>query len=302
MKRSGYMERSGPLEAKRWGVRRAPRDSNNWRRAYLPDWMTAEEAEKLTPFEKAWLRFVALQDCICAHLRGCDGDVVPAHITLSANEKGTGMKVDTRQTVPMCVRHHDFWDGRLGRAGNPFAGMKREERYERGAKWVADVQQGAKPGDSRDEALALQDLGLGWIELVGNGWTWHEGTRPDDAPKVTRNSPTPEGRAAGLVIAQLCDEAEAKLRARVGPTPPRCGGCAGRAGTEANGAGATIVAFTECLVTGEPFFCHAGLDLENDLNPQPTHLCRAWLAMARPQDVARVEAAIVAGSLRMEEP
>jgi hypothetical protein len=109
------------------------------------------------------------------------------------------------------------------------------------------------------------------------------------------NRPTADGRAAGLLIAKLCDEREARLQSVVGPTPPRCADCAARLGTLPNGCEQTLADFAGCVAAGSPFFCHSGIDLENNPNPEPRLICRGWVAMARPEDVARVIAIIKAG-------
>jgi hypothetical protein len=277
------------LKAKRWGCVPAPK-VDNWRHelGVLPEWMTAPETEKLTPFEKAWMAWCRGLPCSrCGRPAPSD----PAHLATGPGQKGVARKVDISQVVPLCRPCHRWIDGH---AGTP---PSAEERRELGRNYIERTRDLAIPGDSRDQALALQEAGIGWIELLGGGrWAWHEGTRPDYAPKVTLNAPTEEGRAVGLVIAKLCDEKEAALRAAIGrTTPERCKGCAGRAGSDANASMQTLADFTECLATGEPFFCHAGLDLEGDPNPEPKFICRAWIAMARPEDVARVEA-VVAGS------
>lgn len=152
----------------------------------------------------------------------------------------------------------------------------------------------------RNHAMEMQDLGVGWIELTDdNGWKWHWGARPADAAVVARNQPTPEGREAGAVLAKRCDEMEARLRAVVGPTPERCSDCAARAGTYPNGCMATLVDFAMTLVSGEPFFCHAGIDLVGDQKQDPKLICRGWIAMARPEDVARVAEFIAAGEAKV---
>ncbi len=141
----------------------------------MPERMAAARP-KYTPFELAWFSFVRLMPCRAKHLGRCDGDVVAAHITLSANEKGWGMKVPHDQTAPLCCKHHDDWDGRNGRTGNPFADMPKEERYTLGAEWVADVREAAIP-DERDQANDYETIGIG--KVIGDGtptgWRWLPG-------------------------------------------------------------------------------------------------------------------------------
>lgn len=170
------LSRGGGLTRSR--MRRGPRRAKaSWRRGYLPAWMTAPDAPKYTPFELAWFAFVRRHPCFAAKHGDCEGDIVAAHITLSANEKGTAMKVPHDHTAALCCRHHDFWDGRLGRKDNPWAGWSKESRYALGRTWVAVIQKAAVPGsDDRAHALDLDDAGLG--RVVGDGaagWNWWPG-------------------------------------------------------------------------------------------------------------------------------
>jgi hypothetical protein len=176
VKRGGYLERRTPIErgeslrATQWGTRPKKPDPTAWRAAFMPE-MLAPPAPKYTAFEIAWFAFVRTFPCCAAHLGSCDGDIVAAHAALSANQKGMGMKVPHDQTVSLCWRHHGFFDGALGEAGNPFAGMTREERYEMARPWVEAVRKAAIPGDSRDDALALEEIGIG--RVVGDAAAWH---------------------------------------------------------------------------------------------------------------------------------
>ncbi len=70
-----------------------------------------------------------------------------------------------------------------------------------------------------------------------------------------------------------------------------CGSCAGRKGTEANESPETVATLTECIRTGEPFFCHEstavldpeGLSIDRhgnryrNLPESRWRLCRAWM-------------------------
>lgn len=176
MKTGGRVRRHTELRAKRWGVRPAPKDAN-WREDYMPEWMTKEEAPKYTAFELSWFAFVRTLPCCASHLGLCRGPMQAAHVALSADQKGTGMKVPHTQTVPLCHKHHADWDGRSGQANNPFAGMTKDERYTLAAEWVDDVRQAAIPPES-DRALAdeLERMGIG--KVIGNGadgWAWMPG-------------------------------------------------------------------------------------------------------------------------------
>lgn len=70
-----------------------------------------------------------------------------------------------------------------------------------------------------------------------------------------------------------------------------CKSCAGRKGTEANVTPGTVAMLTDCIETGEPFYCH---ESTAELDPNGTaidshgnryrrlpfkrwRLCRAWM-------------------------
>lgn len=168
------LERGKPLRATKWGTRPRAKKAS-WRDEYMPERM-ADDAPKLTPFEKAWLSFVRSLTCCCAHLGGCRGRSQASHITLSANQKGTGMPVNIQQTVPHCDFHHKCWDGRQGRTGNPFNDLSKEERYALGTEWVDAVMLSATPEGDRAQADELERWGIG--KVIGDGsdsWAWLPG-------------------------------------------------------------------------------------------------------------------------------
>lgn len=99
---------------------------------------------------------------------------------------------------------------------------------------------------------------------------------------VERVTPTPEGRALGVEIARMADEAEREMLARHPEAPVRCGDCAFRAGTTPNGCAPSLVTALECLRTGEPFYCHLGV-VEESFNgevtsTEPTRVCAGFTA------------------------
>lgn len=72
---------------------------------------------------------------------------------------------------------------------------------------------------------------------------------------------------AGAILARWAEEAGAE---------GMCSGCAFRAGTRANRTDDTILQITgECMVSGEPFYCHDGLEH----GETPRDVCRGWLAL-----------------------
>lgn len=181
LERRTPMERGDGLKAKRWGAKPAPKAAN-WRDDFLPEHV---KPPKYTPFELSWFAFVRTMECVGARFGGCAGDMVAAHVTLSANEKGTSMKVPHGQTAPMCCKHHDDWDGRNGLKGNPWAGMSRDDRWALGATWIEDVKKAAIPGDNYEHALDLFNLGLGTIVPCAtglrDGWSWVPGDAEREA-------------------------------------------------------------------------------------------------------------------------
>lgn len=99
-----------------------------------------------------------------------------AHMTLSRNEKGMGMKVNDGQRVSLCGGPrgcHRQWDGHRGR----FAGWGDAERYEQAGAWLADVRERTTPGvDDKTHALDLQAAGLGTLNEKPDGsWSWTPG-------------------------------------------------------------------------------------------------------------------------------
>lgn len=135
--------------------------------------------------DPAFNRFVAMLDCAAKRLAGatrCRGEVQSAHVTLSADQKGMGMKVPGRQRVPLCAHHHDCWDGRVRQADSMFFGWDKPRRYKQAADWVEETNLAATPtADDRESALALADLGLGRIvDGEGGRWTWAPGPVKDE--------------------------------------------------------------------------------------------------------------------------
>jgi hypothetical protein len=152
VKRGAPMLRKTPLRAKRWGLRpRSPRR------------LTRRAADA------PYLRFVRLLAC-CSCGRPAPSEA--SHVTLSANQKGTGMKVSDAQCVPHCRRCHREFEERRGR----FAGWSRQERWSQAAAWVAAVQLLATP-ETYEQALTFAELGLGTIEMGPDGaWSWWPAT------------------------------------------------------------------------------------------------------------------------------
>lgn len=156
MKTGGFLQRKTPLRA------RAPM-KRSWMRRKPP----RRIAKRLA--DRPYVRFVkALPCCVC----GRPGPSDASHVTLSANQKGIGMKVPDDQVVPKCREHHRDWEQRRGR----FAKWSREERWSQAAAWVAAVQLLATP-ETYEQALTFSELGLGTIEVgPGGAWSWWPAT------------------------------------------------------------------------------------------------------------------------------
>jgi hypothetical protein len=167
--RKSPLRRGGRLTASRWGVYSVKRD--NWRRDFLGE--RDDKPEKLTAYEKATRRFVQqLPCCVCGKRAPSEA----SHVALSPDQKGVSMKVPHSQVVPKCRPCHGEWEERRGR----FVGWSRERRWEQASAWVEAVHALMTPGDSRDDALALEAAGLG--RVIGNGgggWSWLPGSWSD---------------------------------------------------------------------------------------------------------------------------
>lgn len=87
---------------------------------------------------------------------------------------------------------------------------------------------------------------------------------------------SPEGRAAGAIVARLAD-AECVALARDGEADERCKTCAFRAGTVPNGCAQTQLDVQKALLEDVPFMCHCHLDAAG----RPTKVCFGWFAVRR---------------------
>jgi hypothetical protein len=116
-----------------------------------------------------FLRFVRSLNC-CSCGRPAPSEA--SHVTISANQKGTGTKVSDAQVVPHCRACHRAWEERRG----PFAGWSRDDRYEQARAWVAAVQLLATP-ETYEQAIEFERFGLGTVlPEVGGAWSWWPAT------------------------------------------------------------------------------------------------------------------------------
>lgn len=154
LKRTGGLKRGKPLRATRWGI--APRKTPK---------------RKLSRYERAWMAFCRSLPCMNCR---CRGPSDPAHMTLGANEKGTALKVDHTQCVPLCRSCHHYFDGQANGPANPFRGWTKEERYTLAAEWVAEMRLAATPEDL-NSARELERWGLGSVTEDSYSWWWLPG-------------------------------------------------------------------------------------------------------------------------------
>jgi hypothetical protein len=153
MKRTS-LQRKTPLRA------RAPM-RRSWMRRKPPRRLSRRAGD--TPY----VRFVRLLSC-CACGRPSPSEA--SHVTLSADQKGVGMKVSDAQCVPHCGGPkgcHAQWEQRRGR----FAGWDRQMRWDTAARWVAAVQLLAIP-ETRDQARDFEVMGLGVAVETEAGFAW----------------------------------------------------------------------------------------------------------------------------------
>lgn len=150
-------DRAAPLRASRWGI--APSKKNK----------RATSARNNTPYRN----FVRTLDCInCGRFAPSD----PAHVATGPGQKGTALKVDDMQCVPLCRGPegcHRYFDGNADGPRNPFRGWTKEQKYARARAWVEATQLAAIP-ETIEQAWAMAEMGLGDVlkEVQGAGWAW----------------------------------------------------------------------------------------------------------------------------------
>lgn len=136
----------------------------------MPDRMATDEP-KYTAAALGYMAAVRKLPCIrCGREGSEDMPNQASHITLGADQKGTGMKVPTSQVVSHCFDCHTAWDGRSGFC----AGWSKVRRYLAGAKWVTKTRDLLTPGvDNFDQALELAERGAGRVVVEKTGaWSW----------------------------------------------------------------------------------------------------------------------------------
>lgn len=181
LKRTGFGPRKSPMRA----ARAAPLRASRWGIAPSKKNKRATSTRNNTPYRN----FVRTLDCInCGRFAPSD----PAHVATGPGQKGTALKVDDMQCVPLCRGCHRYFDGNADGPRNPFRGWTKEQKYVRARAWVEATQLSATPGDSRDAALELERLGLG--RIIGNGtsggWSWLSGAFAEvDASELAMVSP-----------------------------------------------------------------------------------------------------------------
>lgn len=171
MKRS-QLSRGAPFDEngrQRWSSFKAPRKplKRTRMKRHAPRRLSKRKA--MSPYV-AWVKTLP---CINCHRPGPSD---PAHMTLGPNEKGTALKVDDSQVVPLCNGPHGchrYFDGNADGPRNPFRGFTKSDRYAHAAKWVERTRLAAIPED-REQAELLEAAGLGSIlqQTQGIGWAW----------------------------------------------------------------------------------------------------------------------------------
>ncbi len=142
MKTGGPVKRHTELRPKRWGVKPAPK-APNWRREYLAEWLIepkVSKRERSGRADEAHKRFVRILPCCQC---GKWGATSAAHVATAAGQKGTALKVDDRQTIPLCDGPgscHRYFDGAEDGPANPFRGWSKERKRRWAARMVKHVQ------------------------------------------------------------------------------------------------------------------------------------------------------------------
>jgi hypothetical protein len=78
-------------------------------------------------------------------------------------------------------------------------------------------------------------------------------------PDLVPNVPTPEGRALGVELARLTEQARPEFERLFPNVKPMCHDCAFRAGTGPNGCPETLMDALKCVIEVFPmFYCHHG--------------------------------------------
>lgn len=165
------LRRTANLKATKWGTRPKAK-AKGWRADFLTP---HEKAAKLTPYEKALHAFVRRLPCVVCHRAPTSrrpNEV--SHCALSADEKGTGMKVPHGQVASKCRKCHSEWEERRGFC----AGWTRDQRFESAAEMVRLTIYATIPED-REHAETLERWGLGRVVEHGDGsgiWHWEPGS------------------------------------------------------------------------------------------------------------------------------
>lgn len=127
-------------------------------------------AAKLTPFERSWLRWVVTLECRARLLPGhvCRGRMTAHH---AGRRPGTGMKAPHVTAIPLCWRAH--LEG-IEVLRDVFTGWTKERVRAWEDEQIAAVQLLAVP-ESYDQAIELQEAGLGAVGFDATGWFWAPG-------------------------------------------------------------------------------------------------------------------------------
>jgi len=97
---------------------------------------------------------------------------------------------------------------------------------------------------------------------------------PVDADSGVPNLPSKIGEELGAELARLTEVELANVREQFPGAAPPCSECAFVRGTVPNRCGPTLMDAIKCVVEAEPFYCHKGMN-END---EPRRICAGYMA------------------------
>jgi hypothetical protein len=96
---------------------------------------SARKPKGLPPSVERYFARIRKLPCVASDRSACNGDGATAevsHVVTGAGQKGVGQKAPHSQVVPHCHLHHRQWDTHTG----PFAGWKKERRYDEAKAWL----------------------------------------------------------------------------------------------------------------------------------------------------------------------
>lgn len=166
----------GP-KATKWGTKPAKK-APGWRDEFLPTWMTAPDAPKLTAFDRAYLKWIRTLECRALHIPGhrCRGRMTAHH---AGRKPGMSMLAPTETAIPLCWLAH--LEG-IEILGDVFKDWTRDRVRAWEDRQVAKVQLLAIP-ENRQQADEFELAGIGRVIGDGaDGWSWLPGSWTEVPP------------------------------------------------------------------------------------------------------------------------